>query len=61
MDEKELKKIRYEVFKLGTTCFPREKREEARFALAIKLGAKPPKNKVHYGTVKGFEAFILLS
>lgn len=48
MDEKELEKIRYEVVKLGMTGFPREEREDAHVALAIKLGAKPPKNKVLY-------------
>lgn len=47
MDEKQLKQVRYDVFKLGMTGFHKEKREDARIALAIKLGAKPPRNKVH--------------
>lgn len=45
MDEKQLKQVRYDVFKLGMTGFHKEKREESRVALAIKLGAKPPRNK----------------
>nr|XP_053638253.1 uncharacterized protein LOC128692929 isoform X1 [Cherax quadricarinatus]XP_053638254.1 uncharacterized protein LOC128692929 isoform X1 [Cherax quadricarinatus]XP_053638255.1 uncharacterized protein LOC128692929 isoform X1 [Cherax quadricarinatus] len=45
MDEKELKRARYDVFKLGMSGFHKEKKEDTRVALAIKLGAKPPKNK----------------
>ncbi|KAG7154480.1 hypothetical protein Hamer_G018231 [Homarus americanus] len=45
LDEKELKRVRYDVFKLGMSGFNKEKIQDTRLALAIKLGAKPPKNK----------------
>lgn len=45
MDEKELKRARYDVFKLGMSGFHKEKKQDTRIELAIKLGAKPPKNK----------------
>lgn len=45
LDEKQLKRVRYDVFKLGMSGFHKEKKEDARVALAIKLGAKPPRNK----------------
>jgi GTP cyclohydrolase FolE2 len=41
----DMKKVRYEVFKFGMSGFKPEKKEEVKVALAIKLGAKPPKNK----------------
>jgi hypothetical protein len=43
--EMDMKKVRYEVFKFGMSGFKAEKKEEVKVALAIKLGAKPPKNK----------------
>jgi hypothetical protein len=43
--EVDMKKVRYEVFKFGMSGFKPEKKEEVKVALAIKLGAKPPKNK----------------
>lgn len=39
----DMKKTRYEVYKFGISGFNRQKMEDARVALAIKLGAKPPK------------------
>ncbi|KAK3888934.1 hypothetical protein Pcinc_007035 [Petrolisthes cinctipes] len=45
MDEKLMKRVRYDVFKLGMSGFNKKEKEDARIALAIKLGAKPPKNK----------------
>lgn len=43
--EMDMKKVRFEVFKFGMSGFKPEKKEEVKVALAIKLGAKPPKNK----------------
>ncbi|VVD03349.1 unnamed protein product [Leptidea sinapis] len=39
----ELKKIRHEIVKFGMSGFDSNKKEEAKIALAISLGAKPPK------------------
>ncbi|KAJ0180951.1 hypothetical protein K1T71_003036 [Dendrolimus kikuchii] len=39
----ELKKIRHEVLKFGMSGFDATKKEEAKIALAVSLGAKPPK------------------
>jgi len=44
-NEMDMKKVRFEVFKFGMSGFKPEKKEEVKVALAIKLGAKPPKNK----------------
>lgn len=44
-NEFDMKKSRYEVLKFGMSGFDPEKKEEAKIQLAIKLGAKPPKNK----------------
>lgn len=46
LDEKELKRIKYDVFKFGMNGFQKEKKQDTRVELAIKLGAKPPKKKV---------------
>lgn len=43
--EMDMKKVRYEVFKFGMSGFKAEKKEEVKVALAIRLGANPPKNK----------------
>jgi len=43
--EMDMKKVRFEVFKFGMSGFKPEKKEEVKVALAIKLGAKPPKNE----------------
>ena len=51
LDEKQLKRVRYDVFKLGMSGFHKEKKEDTRVALAIKLGAKPPRNKVWHLSV----------
>lgn len=45
LDEKQLKRVRYDVFKLGMSGFHKEKKQDTRVALAIKLGAKPPRKK----------------
>jgi hypothetical protein len=45
--ELDMKKVRYEVFKFGMSGFKTEKKEEVKVALAIKLGAKAPKNKYY--------------
>ncbi|XP_063857677.1 DNA ligase 1-like [Scylla paramamosain] len=45
LDEKQLKRVRYDVFRLGMSGFHKEKKEDTRVALAIKLGAKPPRKK----------------
>ncbi|XP_038208909.1 uncharacterized protein C1orf131 [Zerene cesonia] len=39
----DLKKIRHEVVKFGMSGFDPTKKEEAKIALAVSLGAKPPK------------------
>lgn len=43
--ERDMKRMRFEIFKLGVTGFEKEQKKQSRIALAIKLGAKPPKNK----------------
>ena len=43
--ELEMKKARFEVMKFGMSGFKKNKAREAKIALAISLGAKPPKNK----------------
>ncbi|KPI95428.1 Uncharacterized protein C1orf131 [Papilio xuthus] len=43
--EIDLKKIRHEVVKFGMSGFDGTKKEEAKIALAVSLGAKPPKRK----------------
>ncbi|XP_076233184.1 uncharacterized protein LOC143178419 [Calliopsis andreniformis] len=51
--EREMKRIRYEVMKFGMSGFEKDKATEAKVALAISLGAKPPKNKgVNYKLLK---------
>ncbi|XP_026484469.1 uncharacterized protein C1orf131 homolog [Vanessa tameamea] len=41
----ELKKIRHEIVKFGMSGFDPTKKEEAKIALAVSLGAKPPKRE----------------
>ncbi|CAK1599427.1 unnamed protein product [Parnassius mnemosyne] len=41
----DLKKIRHEVVKFGMSGFDGTKKEEAKIALAVSLGAKPPKRE----------------
>lgn len=43
--EKQMKKLRFEVMKFGMTGLSKAKARQANLELAIKLGAKPPKNK----------------
>ena len=40
----DMKNARFEVFKLGLNALSKQDRVDAKIALAIKLGAKPPKN-----------------
>uniref|UniRef100_A0A023GB65 Uncharacterized protein n=1 Tax=Amblyomma triste TaxID=251400 RepID=A0A023GB65_AMBTT len=41
----DFKKARYDVLKFGIKGLEKPKQEEAKIALAVQLGAKPPKNK----------------
>ncbi|CAG9783260.1 unnamed protein product [Diatraea saccharalis] len=41
----DLKKVRHEVMKFGISGFDATKKEEAKIALAVSLGAKPPKRE----------------
>uniref|UniRef100_A0A1E1WAZ5 Uncharacterized protein n=1 Tax=Pectinophora gossypiella TaxID=13191 RepID=A0A1E1WAZ5_PECGO len=41
----DLKKIRHEVVKYGMSGFDGSRKEEAKIALAVSLGAKPPKRE----------------
>lgn len=43
--EIQMKTARYDVIKFGSSGFDAAKKEEAKIVLAVKLGAKPPKNK----------------
>ncbi|XP_063606636.1 uncharacterized protein C1orf131 homolog [Penaeus indicus] len=43
--EEDMKKLRFEVMKFGMTGFQKKKQEDERINLAVRLGAKPPKNK----------------
>ncbi|XP_029175778.1 uncharacterized protein C1orf131-like [Nylanderia fulva] len=43
--EKEMKKLRYEMIKFGMTGFEKSKARRAKVELAISLGAIPPKNR----------------
>lgn len=51
--EKEMKKLRYEIIKFGTSGFERPKAKRAKVELAISLGAIPPKNRrMNYNALK---------
>lgn len=43
--EIDMKRARHEIVKFGMSGFDPEKKEQAKVQLAIRLGAKPPKNK----------------
>lgn len=43
--ELEMKRVRHDIIKFGMSGFDKEKAQEAKVALAVTLGAKPPKNK----------------
>lgn len=43
-DELDMKKVRHEVFNFGISGYGFEDQQKAKIALAVKLGAKPPKN-----------------
>lgn len=45
--DREMKRLRWEVMKFGSSGFKGTEKEKARVALAIELGAKPPKNRNH--------------
>ncbi|XP_044259540.1 uncharacterized protein C1orf131 [Tribolium madens] len=44
-DDFNIKRAKHEIVKFGMSGFDPEKKEEAKIQLAIKLGAKPKKNK----------------
>jgi len=51
--EKEMKKLRYEIIKFGMSGFEKPKARKAKVELAISLGAKPPKNRrMNYKALK---------
>lgn len=51
--EKEMKKLRYEVIKFGMSGFEKPKARKAKVELAISLGAIPPKKRrMNYKTLK---------
>ncbi|XP_015181345.1 PREDICTED: uncharacterized protein C1orf131 homolog [Polistes dominula] len=51
--ELEMKRARYDVIKFGISGFKSAKAKEAKVELAIKLGAKPPKNpNLNYKVLK---------
>lgn len=51
--EKEMKKLRYEVIKFGMSGFEKPKARRAKVELAISLGAIPPKNRrMNYKALK---------
>ncbi|XP_041973762.1 uncharacterized protein C1orf131-like [Aricia agestis] len=43
--ELDLKRVRHEIVKFGMSGFDATKKEEAKIALAVSLGAKPPKRE----------------
>lgn len=51
--EKEMKKLRYEIIKFGMSGFEKPKARRAKVELAISLGAIPPKNRrMNYKALK---------
>lgn len=51
--EKEMKKLRYEIIKFGMSGFDKPKARRAKVELAISLGAIPPKNRrMNYKALK---------
>lgn len=51
--EKEMKKLRYEIIKFGMSGFEKPKAKKAKVELAISLGAIPPKNRrMNYKVLK---------
>ncbi|XP_077274615.1 uncharacterized protein LOC143904139 [Temnothorax americanus] len=51
--EKEMKRLRYEIIKFGMSGFEKPKARRAKVELAISLGARPPKNRrVNYKALK---------
>lgn len=51
--EKEMKKLRYEIIKFGMSGFEKPKARKAKVELAISLGAIPPKNRrMNYKALK---------
>lgn len=41
----DMKRFRHEIIKFGMSGLDQQKKEEAKIHLAVKLGARPPKNK----------------
>ncbi|KAG0729043.1 hypothetical protein GWK47_003582 [Chionoecetes opilio] len=53
LDDRQLKRVRYDVFRLGMSGFHKNKKEDTRVQLAVKLGAKPARKKaVNYKTLQ---------
>ncbi|XP_057324759.1 uncharacterized protein C1orf131 homolog [Microplitis mediator] len=51
--EKEMKRLRWDVMKFGSSGFEGAAKHKAKVALAISLGAKPPKNRrMNYKNLK---------
>lgn len=51
--EKEMKRLRYDIIKFGMSGFDKPKARRAKVELAISLGAIPPKNRrINYKTLK---------
>jgi len=46
-DEVSMKQARFDVFKFGVAGMKKNEQQDANVSLAIKLGAKPPKNKCY--------------
>ncbi|GJQ88254.1 hypothetical protein Trydic_g13242 [Trypoxylus dichotomus] len=45
VNEIDMKRARFEVIKFGMSGFDKQRKEKAKVQLAVKLGAKPPKQK----------------
>lgn len=43
VDEDEMRKFRYDIMKFGASGFDKTKKKETKIAVAVSLGAKPPK------------------
>lgn len=53
-DEPDMKRMKNEVFNFGISGYTFQDRQKAKIALAVKLGAKPPKNE--YKNYKALQA-----
>ena len=43
VDESDMRKFRYDIMKFGASGFDKTKKQETKIAVAVSLGAKPPK------------------